>query len=75
MRAWNYQDVLAAHGIACSMSQRGEVLDNAAMELELDLQVRVRRAVRDERDLGVEDLRLHRGVLQSAAASLGHRLH
>ncbi len=28
----DYQDVLAAHGITCSMSRRGEVLDNAAME-------------------------------------------
>ncbi len=28
----DYQDVLTAHGITCSMSRRGEVLDNAAME-------------------------------------------
>jgi transposase InsO family protein len=28
----DYQDVLAAHGITCSMSRKGEVLDNAAME-------------------------------------------
>jgi transposase InsO family protein len=28
----DYQDILAAHGITCSMSRRGEVLDNAAME-------------------------------------------
>jgi transposase InsO family protein len=28
----DYQTVLAAHGITCSMSRRGEVLDNAAME-------------------------------------------
>ncbi len=30
--AEDYQDVLGAHGITCSMSRRGEVLDNAAME-------------------------------------------
>ena len=28
----DHQEVLAAHGITCSMSRRGEVLDNAAME-------------------------------------------
>jgi len=28
----DYQDVLTAHGITCSMSRKGEVLDNAAME-------------------------------------------
>jgi len=28
----DYQKVLAAHGIACSMSRRGNVFDNAAME-------------------------------------------
>jgi putative transposase len=28
----DYQEVLAEHGITCSMSRRGEVLDNAAME-------------------------------------------
>jgi len=28
----DYQDILAAHGITCSMSRKGEVLDNAAME-------------------------------------------
>ena len=28
----DYQDVLEKHGITCSMSRRGEVLDNAAME-------------------------------------------
>lgn len=28
----DYQDVLDLHGITCSMSRRGEVLDNAAME-------------------------------------------
>lgn len=28
----DYQDLLAAHGIACSMSRRGNCLDNAAME-------------------------------------------
>jgi putative transposase len=28
----DYQDVLSAHGITCSMSRKGEVLDNAAME-------------------------------------------
>lgn len=28
----DYQDILTAHGITCSMSRRGEVLDNAAME-------------------------------------------
>jgi putative transposase len=28
----DYQDVLAAHGITCSMSRKGQVLDNAAME-------------------------------------------
>ena len=28
----DYQDVLEAHGITCSMSRKGEVLDNAAME-------------------------------------------
>jgi transposase InsO family protein len=28
----DYQDHLAAHGIACSMSRRGNCLDNAAME-------------------------------------------
>ncbi len=28
----DYQDILMAHGITCSMSRRGEVLDNAAME-------------------------------------------
>ncbi len=30
--AEDYQDVLEAHGITCSMSRRGEVLDNATME-------------------------------------------
>jgi transposase InsO family protein len=30
--AEDYQDILAAHGITCSMSRKGEVLDNAAME-------------------------------------------
>jgi putative transposase len=28
----DYQDVLAAHGITCSMSRRGDCYDNAAME-------------------------------------------
>jgi putative transposase len=28
----DYQDILAEHGITCSMSRKGEVLDNAAME-------------------------------------------
>jgi transposase InsO family protein len=28
----DYQDLLAEHGIACSMSRRGNCLDNAAME-------------------------------------------
>ena len=28
----DYQKILAAHGITCSMSRRGQVLDNAAME-------------------------------------------
>ncbi len=28
----DYQDVLTAHGITCSMSRRGDCLDNAAME-------------------------------------------
>ena len=28
----DYQDLLAAHGITCSMSRRGNCLDNAAME-------------------------------------------
>jgi len=28
----DYQDILDAHGIACSMSRRGNCLDNAAME-------------------------------------------
>ena len=28
----DYQDLLAAHGIECSMSRRGNCLDNAAME-------------------------------------------
>ena len=28
----DYQDLLAQHGIACSMSRRGNCLDNAAME-------------------------------------------
>jgi len=28
----DYQDILAAHGITCSMSRKGEVLDNAPME-------------------------------------------
>jgi transposase InsO family protein len=28
----DYQDILAEHGITCSMSRTGEVLDNAAME-------------------------------------------
>jgi len=28
----DYQDVLAAHGVVCSMSRRGNCLDNAAME-------------------------------------------
>ena len=28
----DYQDVLAARGITCSMSRRGNVYDNAAME-------------------------------------------
>lgn len=28
----DYQDILTAHGITCSMSRRGEVLDNGAME-------------------------------------------
>jgi transposase InsO family protein len=28
----DYQKVLDAHGITCSMSRRGEVLDNATME-------------------------------------------
>ncbi len=28
----DYQDILAAHGIACSMSRRGNCYDNAAME-------------------------------------------
>lgn len=30
--AEDYQKLLANHGITCSMSRRGEVLDNAAME-------------------------------------------
>ncbi len=30
--AEDYQKLLGAHGITCSMSRRGEVLDNAAME-------------------------------------------
>ena len=28
----NFQRVLSAHGIECSMSRRGDVWDNAAME-------------------------------------------
>jgi len=42
--------------------------------LELDVQGRVRRALPEQRGRQYRGLRLHRGVLQPEAATLGHRL-
>ena len=36
----DYRQLLAEHGIVCSMSRTGNCYDNAAMELELDLRAR-----------------------------------
>ncbi len=48
-----FQQMLAAHGMVCSMSRRGEVYDNAVMEsfyatLKCELVREARYATRDE---------------------------
>ena len=71
----DYQNVLGAHGITCSMSRRGNCYDNAAAgELVLDAEGRARRALRELRRSQGAALRLHRGLLQPAAPALGSGL-
>ncbi len=62
----DYQKVLGAHGITCSMSRRGNCYDNAVAELVLGPSF-------SERWLRVAEsalIRVHRSVLQPAAQAL-----
>jgi transposase InsO family protein len=72
----DYQRVLEAHGITCSMSRRGNCYDNAVVESWFKtLEVELGSRFNNHGHAKGRAIRLHRGVLQPAAQALGHRLH
>ena len=70
----DYQAVLTAHGMLGSMSRRGDCFDNAVMESWFSTrETRTWRALRELRSSQDGAVRLHRGLLQSAASPLDAR--
>ncbi len=71
----DYRELLAKHGLVCSMSRTGNCYDNAAMESwNSTFKLEARRHVRIDSPRQGPRVRLHRGVLQPAPSSLVHRL-
>ena len=72
-----YQAVLAAHGIRCSMSRKGNCLDNAMAEsffATLKRELMPEDGMVDQEGGTSGGVRMDRGLLQSAASALRHRL-
>jgi len=71
--AHEYQALLRDHGLICSMSGRGNCYDNAAMESwnhSLKVEAVHGRTIYHTRHRPITGVRLHRGLLQSTAATL-----
>ena len=68
-----YQQALAARGIECSMSRKGNALDNAVVESffkHLEARTRLHHGLHHASASTTGALRVHRGLLQPAAAAL-----
>ena len=75
--AGDYRDLLAANGIECSMSRKGDCWDNSPAEsffatLKKELVHPDRYATRAQASIG--GVRVHRGVLQPGQAALVARV-